>query len=72
MKTYLFYTSEGYTYDSLHNEANNMQILGHGKGVNIDEAFEYFKQNQSYIFKQAFTNVIAIQTVGNSILNLEL
>lgn len=72
MKTYLFYTSDGFTYDNLHNEANNMQILGHGEGTSINEAFNHFKQNQSYIKKQAFSNVMAIQTVGDSILNLEL
>ena len=71
MKTYLFYTKEGYTYDNLHNEANNMQILGHADGVDIDEAFNHFKQNQSYISKQAFNNVMAIQTVGDTILSLQ-
>lgn len=72
MKNYLFYTSEGYTYDSLHNEADNMQILGHGVGKNINEAFNHFKQNQSYLSKQAFNNVMAIQTVGDTILSLQL
>lgn len=72
MKTYLFYSSDGFTYDNLHNEANNMQVLGHGEGININEAFSHFKQNQSYIKKQAFNNVMAIQTVGDSILNLKL
>lgn len=72
MKTYLFYTNDGFTYDNRHNEANNMQVLGHGEGISIDEAFNHFKKNQSYILKQAFTNVMAIQTVGDSILNLEL
>jgi len=49
-----------------------MQVLGHGEGTSIDEAFSHFKQNQSYISKQAFSNLMAIQTVGNSILNLVL
>lgn len=72
MKNFIFYTSEGFTYDNKHNEANNMQILGHGEGINITEAFESFKEHQSYIKKQAFKNVIAIQTVGNTVFNLEL
>lgn len=72
MKTYLFYTNDGFTYDNQHKEVNNLQVLGHGEGTNINEAFSHFKQNQSYIFKQAFTNVMAIQTVGDTILNLEL
>ena len=72
MKNFLFYTSEGYTYDNLHNEANNMQVLGHGEGNDITEAFNHFKKNQSYILSQAYKNVMAIQIVGNTIFNLEL
>lgn len=72
MKSFLFFTKDGYTYDNLHNEANNMQILGHGDGNNIFEAFSNFKKNQSYIKAQAFTNVMAIQTIGDTIFNLEL
>ena len=72
MKTYLFYTSDGFTYDSNHQEANNMQILGHAEGNTINEAFEYFKENQSYIKNQAFKNVMGIQTISNTTFNLEL
>lgn len=72
MKTYLFYTSDGYTYDNLHNRASNMQVLGHGEGIKIDEAFAHFKQNQSYLSKQAFNNIMAIQTLGDAILDLKI
>ena len=72
MKNYIFYTQQGYTYDNKHDEANNMQILGHGEGECVLEAFKYFKEQQSYIHKQAFMNVIALQTIGDPILNLEL
>lgn len=72
MKTYLFYTSDGFTYDKRYKKANNMQVLGHGEGINVYKAFSHFKRNQSYIKKQAFTNVMAIQTVGDSILNLKI
>lgn len=72
MKSFIFYTSDGYTYDKNYHEANNMQLLGHGEGECILEAFECFKVHQSYIHKQAFTNVMALQTVGDAILNLEL
>ncbi len=72
MQNYIFYTSDGYTYDNNYQEANNMQLLGHGEGNDILEAFEHFKVNQSYIHKQGFSNVMALQTVGDAILNLEL
>lgn len=72
MKSFIFYTNDGYTYDNKHQEANNMQLLGHGEGNNHLEAFEQFKEHQSYIHKQAFNNVMALQTIGDAILNLEL
>ena len=72
MKNFIFYTSEGYTYDNLHKRTNNMQLLGHGEGKTINEAFEYFKEHQSYVKKQAYENVMAIETSGDSILNLKL
>lgn len=72
MKNFIFYTSDGYTYDNKYHEANNMQLLGHGEGSDVLDAFEQFKEHQSYISKQAFRNVMALQTVGDAILNLEL
>lgn len=72
MKSFIFYTNDGYTYDNKHHEANNMQLLGHGMGNNVLDAFEHFKVNQSYIHNQAFSKVMALQTVGDAILNLEL
>ncbi len=72
MKSFIFYTQEGYTYDNKYHDANNMQLLGHDEGESIIEAFEQFKEHQSYIYKQAFYNVMALQTVGDAILNLEL
>lgn len=72
MKNFIFYTSDGFTYDNNNNEVNNMQVLGHGEGRNIIDAFASFKKNQSYITQQAFPNVMAIETVGDVILNLEL
>lgn len=71
-KSYLFYTSDGFTYDSNHQEANNLQILGHGEGNTVLQAFECFKENQDYIKTQAYKNVMAVQTIGNTIFNLEL
>ena len=72
MKNYLFYTQEGFTYDNSHNQTNNMQLLGNGRGKNLNEAFENFKENQSYLLCFDYENVIAIRTVSNSIMNLKL
>ena len=72
MKNYLFYTQDGFTYDNSYNQTNNMQLLGNGRGKNLNEAFENFKENQSYLLCFDYENVIAIRTVSNSIMNLKL
>ncbi|MCT7650885.1 hypothetical protein N5U19_08310 [Aliarcobacter butzleri] len=72
MKNYLFYTQDGFTYDNSHNQTNNMQLLGNGRGKNLNEAFENFKENQSYLLCFDYENVIVIRTVSNSIMNLKL
>ena len=72
MKNYLFFTSEGFTFDSNNKEIQNMQILGDGLGKNLDEAFINFKTNQSYLKDFTFKNIMAIQTIGDVVRNLEL
>ncbi len=72
MKNYLFYTQDGFTYDNSHNQTNNMQLLGSARGKDLNEAFENFKENQSYLLCFDYENVIAIRTVSNSIMNLKL
>ena len=49
-----------------------MQILGDGFGNDILEAFKHFKNEQKYLKDFTFKNVMAIQTVGDVIRNLEL
>ena len=72
MKNYLFFTNEGFTYDSKNKEIHNMQILGDATGKDILEAFKNFKINQPYLKNFSFKNVMAIQTIGDVIRNLEL
>ncbi|MDN5124746.1 hypothetical protein PJV95_00655 [Aliarcobacter butzleri] len=72
MKNYLFFTSEGFTYDPKNKEIQNMQILGDATGNDVLEAFKNFKINQPYLKNFSFTNVMAIQTIDDVIRNLEL
>lgn len=72
MNRYIFFTRDGFTYDSLNKETNNMQLLGHGEGDSVIEAFDNFKTQQSYISSQSYINVMAMQTIGDVIMNLEL
>lgn len=72
MRSFLFITKDGITLDPNQKEIHNMQILGDGRGSNIGEAFVNFKCNQPYINQFAFKSVIAVEYVGNFIMNLEL
>jgi len=44
MRTYIFYTTEGFTEDNNLNQTENCQILDWQKGNNEKEAFENFKK----------------------------
>jgi hypothetical protein len=71
-KNFLFFTKEGFTSDSKNKDIQNMQILGDATGKDILEAFKNFKINQPYLKNFSFKNIMAIQTVGDVIRNLEL
>ena len=71
-KNFLFFTSDGFTFDCNNKKIENMQILGDGFGEDIFEAFKNFKIEHSYLKDFSFKNVMAIQTVGDVITNLEL
>ena len=73
MKEYIFFTTDGFTYDTNHKEIQNMQILGSSEGVDILEAFKNFKISHSYLLTDyEFKEVIAQEIIGEFIKNLEL
>jgi len=72
MKSFIFFTNEGFTQDPNNKEISNMQILGTGNGNEILEAFKNFKHNQSYLAEFSFTEVIAVEYIGDFIRHLEL
>jgi hypothetical protein len=72
MKQFLFFTTEGFTFDPHHKELHNMQILGDGMGEDVLEAFMSFKRNQDYLLSHGFKEIIAVQYVGDMIRPLEL
>ena len=71
-KNFLFFSKDGFTYDKSNRLTNNMQLLGSGMGKNINEAFNDFKKNQSYLLSFDYENVMAVKTVGKFITNLKL
>ena len=71
-KNFLFFTDDGFTFDCNNKKIEKMQILGDGFGNDILEAFKNFKNEQKYLKNFTFKNVMAIQTVGEVMTNLEL
>ena len=71
-KNFLFFTSDGFTFDGNNKKIENMQILGDGFGEDIFEAFKTFKSEQAYLKDFTFKNLMTIQTIGDVIRNLEL
>ena len=72
MKNYLFFTTDGYSFDPNNKEIPNMQILGFASGNDILEAFKEFKQHQSYLVDFAFKEVVALEYIDEFIRHLEL
>ena len=58
MKSFIFYTTEGFTSDPNDKAINNTQILGSADGVDVTDAFKNFKQTHSYLQEYAFTSII--------------
>ena len=71
-KNFLFFTSEAFIFDSNNTETQNMHIVRDGLRNDILEAFKNFKNEQKYLKDFSFKNVMAIQTIGDVIRNLEL
>ena len=72
MKNFIFFTTEGFTTDSQSNEIDNSQILGTGKGDSLEDAFDNFRTNHSYLKEYSFKALGAIEYVGEFITDLEL
>ncbi|MDY0122956.1 hypothetical protein [Sulfurimonas sp.] len=72
MKNFIFFTTDGFTFDPNNKPINNMQILGSEEGEDILEAFKNFKVSHSYLKEYAFKDVTAIECVDDFIRNLEL
>ncbi|GAB4221202.1 MAG: hypothetical protein Kow00102_14920 [Spirochaetota bacterium] len=64
MRTYIFYTTEGFTEDNNLNQTENCQILDWQKGNNEKEAFENFKKdNPNMSFKSIRCQELANEKV---------
>ena len=64
MKTFMFYTRDGFTLDINNKDIENMQILGFVQGIDTTSAYKNFRkifnQNNEYYFKE----IIAQEVIG--------
>ncbi|MEK7079279.1 MAG: hypothetical protein AAB929_04380 [Patescibacteria group bacterium] len=65
MKSFIFITTEGYTYqpDSVSAEPDieNCQVVGFGRGENMDEAFKAMLEDGKYLLDTSFNEIIGIE-----------
>jgi hypothetical protein len=63
-RLFMFVTSDGFTYssaDEVYPDVNNFQVLGFGKGVNEEEAFRNFIQDNKWVLETHFREVISVE-----------
>ena len=63
-RLFLFITPDGVTYSSpkhIYPDVDNLQILGYSEGVNEEEAFDSFIQENKWISDTDFKEVICIE-----------
>lgn len=65
MKTYVFITTEGYTYQpnskSIEPDIENCQVIGFAEGRDIDNALENVLTENKYLLKTTFDEVVGYE-----------
>ena len=71
MKQYIFVSSEGYTYqpDSVSNisDIENLQVIGFGKGLSSNEAFNNMLLDDKHIQETNFNEVHCYRLISDKI-----
>lgn len=61
MNSYIFITSEGFTFqpgsESAEPDVENCQVIGFAKGNSIEEAFENLMAENKYLLKTSFDEI---------------
>jgi len=65
MKSYIFITTEGYTFqpesESLEPDIENCQVIGFAQGTNEQDAFENLIRQNDYLLEIAFDELICYE-----------
>ena len=68
MKKFMFYTRDGFTQDNQGKDIENCQILGWGKGTNLNEAYEAFGVENDYLNKYDFSTITGVEVLEEAII----
>ena len=65
MKSYIFITSEGYTFqpgsESVEPDIENCQVIGFAQGENPDKAFQNLISENVYLMQTSFDEIICFE-----------
>lgn len=65
MKTYIFLTSEGYTFqpdsESAEPDIENCQVIGFAEGESPDDAFDNLLRENEYLLETTFDEIYCYQ-----------
>ena len=65
MKSFIFITNEGYTYqpnsETVEPDIENCQVIGFGKGHNVKQAFNDLLKTHDYLLKSTFDEIYGIE-----------
>lgn len=76
MKSYIFITNEGFTYqpnsESIEPDIENCQVIGFSYGRNPQEAFKKLIEDSEYLKKTKFDEIFCLQLVNEKKSNFSL
>lgn len=65
MKSFIFITTEGYTYqpysESIEPDVDNCQVIGFAEGRDLDDAFDNLLRGNRYFLKTTFNEVVGYE-----------
>jgi hypothetical protein len=65
MKSYIFITTDGFTFqpnsEASEPDVENCQVLGYGDGKNPQEAFKNLIKNNNYLITTTFNEIISLE-----------
>ena len=65
MKTFIFYTRDGFTQDINNKEIENMQVLGFSRGIDKNSAYKDFIKNFDKNNEYCYKEIVAQEVIGN-------